>query len=173
MKINANVEAVLNQQINAELWSAYLYLQMSAWAQEQGLKGCGNWMRIQFQEETAHALKLYDYILSRSGTVTLEPIAKVDQSWKSILHMFDETYKHECVVTDKIHNCYEVALAERDHATVNVLQWFIDEQAEEEASVLDIIDQIKLLGETGPGIYHLDKELGTRVFVDPTLAAAP
>ena len=87
--------------------------------------------------------------------------------------MLDETYKHECVVTDKIHHCYEVALAERDHATVNVLQWFIDEQAEEEASVLDIIDQIKLLGETGPGIYHLDKELGTRVFVDPTLAAAP
>lgn len=173
MKINTKVEEVLNKQINAEFWSAYLYLSMSAWCQQQGLKGFANWMRVQFQEETAHALKFNDYVLTRSGNVALEPIAKVDHSWNSLLHMFEETYKHECVVTEKINHCYEVAIAEKDHATVSMLQWFIDEQTEEESNVLDIIDQIKLLGEKGEGIYHLDKQLATRVFVDPTQTPAP
>lgn len=173
MKINSKVEEILNKQINAEFWSAYLYLSMSAWCDQQGLKGCANWMRVQFQEETSHALKFYDYVLTRSGNVKLEPIEKVDQEWNSMLHVFEETYKHECLVTELIHKCYDVALAERDHATTSMLQWFIDEQTEEESSVLDIIDQIKLLGEKSGGIYHLDKELGARVFVDTTQTPAP
>ena len=168
MKINKKVEEVLNKQVNAEFWSAYLYLSMSAWCESKGLKGFANWMRVQFQEETTHALKIYDYVLSRSGEMKLEPIAAVEYSWKGTLHIFEETYRHECEVTDMIANCYEVAVAEKDHATAGMLQWFIDEQAEEESNALEIIDQIKLLGEKGDGIYLLDKELAARVFVDST-----
>lgn len=168
MKINKKVEDILNKQVNAELWSAYLYLSMAAWCESKGLKGFANWMRVQFQEETTHALKIYDYVLSRSGDIKLQPIAGVENSWKSLLHMFEETYKHECVVTDLIANCYEVATKEKDHATATMLQWFINEQTEEESNAIEIIDQIKLLGEKGEGIYHLDKQLATRVFVDAT-----
>lgn len=172
MKINKKVEDILNKQVNAELWSAYLYLSMSAWCESKGLKGFANWMRIQFQEETTHALKIYDYVLSRSGEIKLEPIAGVEHNWKSPLHIFEETYKHECLVTSLIANCYEVAVAEKDHATATMLQWFINEQTEEESNALDIIDQLKLVGEKGEGIYHLDKQLATRVFVDSTQNAA-
>jgi len=141
---------------------------MSGWCESKGLKGFANWMRVQFREETAHALKIRDYVLSRSGEIKLQPIADVENSWKSFLHMFEETYRHECVVTDLIANCYEVAVSEKDHATAGMLQWFIDEQTEEERNAIEIIDQLKLLGEKGEGIYHLDKELATRVFVDST-----
>jgi ferritin len=173
MKINKKVEDVLNKQVNAEFWSAYLYLSMSAWCENKGLKGFANWMRVQFQEETTHALKIYDFVLNRSGEIRLEPIAAVDKTWNNLLSMFEETYKHECLVTDLINNCYEVAESERDHATSSMLKWFIDEQTEEERNVVEIIDQIKLMGENGEGIYHLDKELATRIFVDPTKTIAP
>jgi ferritin len=171
MKINKKVEDVLNKQVNAEYWSAYLYLSMSAWCESKGLKGFANWMRVQFQEETSHALKIHDYVLNRSGEIKLQPIAAVETSWKSILHVFEETYKHECAVTDMIANCYEVALAEKDHATASMLKWFIDEQTEEESNALEIIDQLKLLGEKGDGIFFLDKELASRTFVDATKSA--
>lgn len=171
MKIKGKVEEVLNKQINAEFWSAYLYLSMSAWCETQGLKGFANWMRVQFQEETSHAVKILDYVLTRQGEVKLEPIAPVEQSWSSLLNMFEEVYRHENLVTDLIGNCYEVAVSERDHATASMLQWFIDEQTEEESNASEIIDQIKLVGEKGEGIYHLDKLLATRVFVDSTKTA--
>ncbi len=171
MKIKGKVEEVLNKQINAEFWSAYLYLSMSAWCETQGLKGFANWMRVQFQEETSHAIKILDYVLTRQGEVKLEPIAAVEQSWSSLLNMFEEVYRHENLVTDLIGNCYEVAVSERDHATASMLQWFIDEQTEEESNASEIIDQIKLVGEKGEGIYHLDKLLATRVFVDSTKTA--
>lgn len=171
MKIKGKVEEVLNKQINAEFWSAYLYLSMSAWCETQGLKGFANWMRVQFQEETSHAIKILDYVLTRQGEVKLEPIAPVEQSWSSLLNMFEEVYRHENLVTDLIGNCYEVAVSERDHATASMLQWFIDEQTEEESNASEIIDQIKLVGEKGEGIYHLDKLLATRVFVDSTKTA--
>jgi len=173
MKINKKVEDVLNKQVNTEFWSAYLYLSMSSWCESQGLKGFANWMRVQYQEEMAHALKIFNFILTRSGQATLTPIAAVNTSWDSVLQLFEETYRHECVVTDLIGNCYEVAVAERDHATASMLQWFIDEQTEEENNAIEIIDQIKLLGKEGQGIYHLDKELATRIFVDPTITPAP
>jgi ferritin len=168
MKINKKVVDVLNKQVNAEFWSAYLYLSMSAWCESKGLKGFANWMRVQFQEETSHALKIHDYVLNRSGEIKLQPIAAVETSWKSILHVFEETYKHECVVTEMIANCYETALAEKDHATASMLKWFIDEQTEEESNALEIIDQLKLVGEKGDGIYILDKEMSARTFVDAT-----
>jgi ferritin len=172
MKINANVQSALNKQVNAEFWSAYMYLSMSAWFEEQGLKGFANWMRIQFQEETTHALKIFDYITERQGTVTLGPIAAVPTSWSGILEVFEETYQHELKVTEYIYLCLEVAEKEKDRATMSMLQWFVDEQIEEEANVDEIISQLKLIGKDGQAIYHLDKELATRVFVDPTAAKA-
>ncbi len=171
MRFNDKVEDVLNKQINAEFWSAYMYLSMSAYFQAKGLKGFANWMRVQYQEEVTHAIKFFDYILARGGYVKLEAISKVPTEWIGIENVFEETYKHECKVTDMIHNCYEVAMNERDHATSNMLQWYINEQAEEEQNVKDILDQLKLIGEEGQGIYMLDKELATRVFVDSTQTA--
>jgi ferritin len=170
MKLNREVETVLNKQINAEFWSAFLYLSMSAWFENQGLKGFANWMRIQYQEENTHALKIHDFVLNRAGKVSLKPIAAVETEWKGTLDILKVAYEHELKVTEMIGNCYEVALAEKDHATASMLQWFIDEQTEEESNILAIIDQMNLIGENGQAIYLLDKELSTRVFVDPTLA---
>jgi len=169
MKIPVKVQDVLNKQVTAEFWSAFLYLSMAAWFEEKGLKGFANWMRVQYQEENAHALKIYDFVLSRQGIMTLEPLAAVPSSWSSIMEVFEESYKHECIVTAMIYNCLEVAETEKDRATVSMLQWFVDEQIEEETNVDDIINQLKLIGDDGQGIYHLDKELATRIFVDPTL----
>lgn len=168
MKINKKVEEVLNKQINAEFWSAYLYLSMAAWSENRGFKGIANWMRVQFHEETSHALKIYNYILERSGEVKLQPVAAVDTSWDSLLHMFEETYKHECEVTELINKCYEVSSAEKDYATATMLQWFIKEQTEEESNALEIIDVLKITGEKSGGIFYLDKKLGHRTFTDTT-----
>ena len=166
MKIIKKVEEVLNKQVNAEFWSAYLYLSMSAYCESKGFKGFANWMRVQFHEETAHALKIYDYVIDRSGEIKLQPIAAVKASWDSLLNMFEETYEHECKVTNLINDCYEVALAEKDYATTTMLQWFINEQTEEERNALEIIDILKITGEKSGGIFYLDKKLGSRTFVD-------
>jgi ferritin len=168
MKISKKVEEVLNKQVNAELWSAYLYLSMSAWVESRGFKGFANWMRVQFHEETSHALKIYDYVINRSGEIKLQPIAAVKTSWESLLNMFEDTYEHECKVTNLINDCYEAALAEKDYATTTMLQWFINEQTEEERNALEIIDILKIIGEKSGGIFYLDKNLGKRTFVDDT-----
>lgn len=170
MRFKKSVEEILNKQINAEFWSAYLYLSMSSYLAQKGLTGFANWMRVQYQEEVSHALKIFDYVIARGGNVKLEPIAAVETDWKGIKEIFDSTYEHECKVTDMIHNCYEVALKERDHATANMLQWFIDEQAEEEESALEIIDKLKMVGDNGAALYMMDKELGARTFVEATQA---
>jgi len=169
MKINAKVEEVLNHQVNAEFWSAYMYLSMSSWFEEKGLKGFAHWMYVQYQEENTHALKIYHFVLDRQGTITLQPIQAVPTDWSDILNVMEETYKHECKVTAMIYNCIEVAEAEKDRATVSMLQWFVDEQIEEETNADEIIHQPKLIGNDGQAIYHLDKELAARVFVDSTL----
>ena len=171
MKFNKKVEEILNKQVNAEFWSAFMYLSMSAWFENQGLKGMANWMKVQYLEETSHAMKIYDFIISRGGKAQLAAIDAVPTEWKGITEIFEETYKHECKVTEMIHNCYNVASAEKDHATTNMLQWFIDEQVEEEQNVLEILDQLKLIGDKGQGIFMLNKELAGRVFVDATQTA--
>lgn len=168
MKFNKKVEEILNKQVNAEFWSAFMYLSMSAWFENQGLKGMANWMKVQYLEETSHAMKIYDFIISRGGKAKLAAIDAVPTEWKGITEVFEETYKHECKVTEMIHNCYNVAATEKDHATTNMLQWFIDEQVEEEQNVLEILDQLKLIGDEGQGVFMLNKELAARVFVDAT-----
>lgn len=169
--INKKVENAINKQINAELWSAYLYLSMSSYFTSIGLSGFANWMRIQWQEETAHALIFFDYVNERGGKADLKAIDDVPKKWASPLAAFEEVLKHEQKVTSLINNLMDIAIDEKDHATKSKLQWFVDEQVEEEANAQAIIDNLKLIGGKGDGLLLLDRELKQRVFVDPTLSA--
>lgn len=162
------MEQELNKQVNAEIWSAYLYLSMSSYFQNIGLAGFSNWMRVQYQEEMSHALKFFDYINERGGQAKLEPIAAVPSSWENAMAAFMETKKHEEHVTSLINNLMNVAIEEKDHASVSMLKWFVDEQVEEEANVQEILDQLKWIGNQGNGLFMIDRELKTRVFVDAT-----
>nr|WP_320119729.1 ferritin [uncultured Marinifilum sp.] len=167
MAINKNVEKILNEQINAEFWSAYFYLSMSNYFNANGKPGFANWMKVQFEEETFHAMKMLDYINERGGRVILEPIAEVPAEWDGVLNIFEETLKHEEEVTRLINGCMDTAIAEKDHATVNFLQWYVDEQVEEEATVSEIIDQLRMFEGKGNGLYMMDKEFKTRTFTAP------
>ncbi|MBN2595248.1 ferritin [Labilibaculum sp.] len=168
MAISKKVEEILNKQINAEFWSAYFYLSMSNYFNANGMPGFANWMKVQFQEETSHAMKMLDYVNERSGRVILEPIAEVPSEWTGVLNIFEETLKHEEHVTSLINGCVNIAIEEKDHASVNFMQWFVDEQVEEEATVNEIIDQLKMFEGKGHGLYMMDKEFKARVFVDST-----
>jgi ferritin len=168
--LSAKMTKALNDQLNFEYFSAYLYLQMSAHFEAKGLKGCANWMRIQYQEELSHVDRFFDFILERGSKVTLAQIAKPKNAWKTNLSVFKEALVHEQKVTGRIGKLVNMARAEKDHATENFLQWFVAEQVEEEASVGEIVDQISLAGEKGGGMYMVDKELGGRVFTPPAAA---
>ena len=167
--LQKKIEEALNDQINAELWSAYLYLSMSLHFEHEGRKGIANWYNIQFQEEQAHALALMEYVNARNGQVLLKPIEEVPTSWASPLAAFEATLEHEKKVTQKINNLYAMAEEAKDFATRQKLNTFVAEQVEEEESVRQIIDDLTLVGEDGTGLYQIDKELGTRTFVAPTL----
>ena len=162
--LSKKLEEALNAQINAEFWSAYLYLSMSADMSDKGFSGVANWFNIQFKEEQDHAMKIFNYVLSRGGRVELKPIAEVETEWKNPLKAFEETLKHERVVTSLINELYYLATEEKDYATQSMLKWFIDEQVEEEESARDIIDKLKLIGDNGYGLYQFDKELAARVY---------
>lgn len=162
--LSKKMEEALNAQINAEFWSAYLYLSMSMHFENAGLSGFAKWFSAQADEEKDHALKFINYVNSRGGKVSLAPIAKVTQSWKSPLAAFEDTLKHEKEVTKMIHSL--VALAEtetgKDYATISMLQWFIDEQVEEEETAQKYVDALKFVGDDKIGIYMLNNELGNR-----------
>lgn len=171
MKINKKVEDAINKQINAELYSAYLYLGMSAGCTEVNLKGIAHWLYVQAQEEMTHAMKFYRFVLDRGGHTVFPAIENVRDNWKTQLEMFLAAYEHEKKVTGMINNIMDIAIAERDHATASMLNWFVDEQVEEEANSLEIAEKLKLIGESKDGLLMLDKELSLRVFVDRTLPA--
>jgi len=162
--LKKTMEKALNNQINAELWSAYLYLSMSSYFESISLSGFANWMIMQSQEEVNHAMRIYNYVIERGGRAILEPIDKVQTSWNSPLEVFQETYKHEQKVTSLIENLVDIAEKEKDRATLNMLQWFIDEQVEEESSADEIVQKLNLIGDQGSGLFMLDNELGQRVF---------
>ena len=162
--ISKKLQDALNAQINAEMWSAYLYLSMSVEAESKGLKGFGNWFFIQFREEQDHARILMNYLLARGGQVLLAPIAEVRTSWGSQLEAFEDTLAHEKKVTAMINNLYDMAVTEKDHATASMLKWFIDEQVEEEESATTSIDSLKLVSGDKMGVFMLDKELATRTY---------
>lgn len=166
--LSKKMEDALNKQVNAELWSAYLYLAMSAYFKNKNLNGFANWMRVQYQEETTHALKIFDFINERGGNAKLEAIAKVEQTWKDPITIFEVTLAHEKKVTSLINNLVDISLQEKDHATGNMLQWFVAEQVEEEANAEEILQQLKMINGKGEGLFMIDKELKLRVFVDST-----
>jgi ferritin len=167
--MNPKIEKALNEQINAELYSAYLYLSMSSWFDATGLKGFSNWERIQAMEERDHAMKLLDYLLARGGRAIMTQIAAPQSTWKDAKDAFETQLSHELKVTSLIHSLMDLSIAEKDHATVNFLQWFVNEQVEEEENARTILDQLKMISvEKGVGLlYMLDKELGTRTYTAP------
>ncbi len=162
--VSKELEVAINKQINAELWSGYLYLSMSVHFAHNGLPGFANWFKVQFKEEQDHAHKLMHYLVSKGNRVELQPIDKVDTSWNSLLHAFEVTLEHERVVTSLINNLVAMSRRENDFATENTLQWFVSEQVEEEETAQGMIDALKLIGDNGFGIYTMDKELSKRTY---------
>lgn len=165
--ISKKIESALNKQINAELYSAYLYMSMNSYFQSVNLMGFANWMRAQALEEMTHADKFYGFVNDRGGKVTLAPIEGPPEKWSSPLDVFESAYKHEKKVTRMINDLMDLAIKEKDHATSSLLQWFIDEQVEEEANADGIVQQLKLVGDNTGGLFMLDRELGQRVFTPP------
>ncbi|MHC4560390.1 MAG: ferritin [Planctomycetota bacterium] len=165
--ISKKIEDALNEQVNAELYSAYLYLSMESYFKSLNLNGFANWMRVQTQEEVAHAMKIYDFINERGGRVLLKAIEGPSTKWDSPLALFEAVYAHEQKVTGLINNLVDLAIKEKDHATNTFLQWFVNEQVEEESSADEIVQQLKMMENAPGGMFMLDRELGQRVFTPP------
>ena len=170
--LSSNLYKAINEQINAELWSAYLYLSMSMDCQAKGYNGIANWFYVQFQEEQAHARIFMNYLNSREAKVELLPIAEVRTSWDSVLDMFKQTLEHEKKVTGLINNIAAIANEDRDYASINRITWFIDEQVEEEESAREMIATFEAVEGNKYGMYMLDKELAARTYVAPSPLAA-
>ena len=162
MFIGKKMQDAINEQINAELYSAYLYLSMSAYFKGLNLDGFAKWLRVQFDEEQAHALKFYDYVLERGGSVELKPIAKPAATWESPMAVFKQVLEHEQHVTALIYKLYEVAAEEKDYASQVLLQWYVDEQVEEESNACQIVDSLKRIADHETAVLQLDHQLGKR-----------
>jgi len=165
--IKKRVEEAFNIQINAELYSAYLYLSMAAYFEAQNLPGFANWMRVQFQEEQFHAFKMFNFVNERGGRVILTKIDGPKVEWENVVDVYEEVLAHEQHVTSLINNIMDIAIDERDHATKSFLNWFIDEQVEEESAAEAIISELKLIDGKGNGILMMDREFRARVFTPP------
>jgi len=152
----------LNAQINAEMFSEYLYLSMAAWFESKNWLGFARWMKVQAGEERGHAMRLYDYIHLGGGQVLLDAIKAPPTQWTSPLAAFEDAYRHEQSITAKIHDLVKLAAAEGDAATGIMLQWFVTEQMEEEATAGQIVAQLKLIGDNTNGLFMMDRELGKR-----------
>ncbi|MFH1850000.1 MAG: ferritin [archaeon] len=162
MKISTKMQDALNGQVNAELYSAYLYLSMSAYFESQNLGGLAHWLRVQAREETGHAMKIYDYVAERGGTVKLAEIKAPPARWDSPLNAFEDAYAHETKVTVMINDLLKIAHAENDPATAARLQWFVTEQVEEEATTDDVVQKLRMIGASKNGLFMLDAHLGKR-----------
>jgi len=160
--LSKKIQDALNQQINAEISSAYLYLSMSAYCAAGNRPGSAHWMRVQWQEELSHATKLFDYINDRGGRAVLKAVAQPPADFKSLRDVFQQVLDHEREVSAMIHRLYEAAVKETDYPTQIMLQWFITEQVEEEKSATEIIEQLKLIGDQGAAVIMLDRHLGMR-----------
>ena len=167
--INEKLEKEFNVQINKELYSEYLYLAMKTYFMEQNLMGFVNWFDCQVQEEHAHAIGMFNYLNERGGKIELLPIDKPEFSGKTPLEIFEEVLKHEQYVTSRINTVYDVAEEVRDRAAMKFLDWYIDEQVEEEASVDGVLSTLRLIGDDKNALLLLDKDLATRVFTAPVI----
>jgi ferritin len=160
--INSKVEAALNDQVRKEFYSSYLYLSMAAQLESMNLKGFAHWIQVQANEEIKHAMKIYGHLNERGGKVILQQIDAPQSSWKSVKEMFATTYEHERKVTESINRIVELARSEKDYATETFLQWFVNEQVEEEASTYEITQKLELIGDNAPALVMMDTELGKR-----------
>jgi ferritin len=160
--ISKTIETALNKQVNRELYSAFLYLAMSSYFQTVNLKGFAKWMRVQAKEEKVHALKIYDYIIARGGKATFDAIEAPKNKWASAGKVFEDSYAHEQKVTAMINGLVDLATREKDHATFEMLQWFVKEQVEEEENASDILNQIRIVGDVPGHLFYLDHQLGKR-----------
>lgn len=167
------VEKELNSQIQAELFSSYLYFAMANYCDSVSLPGAAHWMRMQAMEEMGHVLKFTGFVNDRRGRVKLAPIEAPPVDWDSPQVAFNAAYEHECMISERINKLVDTALANSDHATANFLQWFVEEQVEEEASVDNIVQQMRLAGHSEGGLFHIDKELAGRApTIPPALTGA-
>ncbi|MFP4417858.1 MAG: ferritin [Chitinivibrionales bacterium] len=167
--IDKTMEKALNSQMHKEMYSAYLYMSMSSYADSIGLKGVANWFMVQYHEEMIHGMKIYEYITRQGGRPYLAAIEEPPADFESVLVMFEKALEHEQFITKSIHDLVNLAIEQKDHATHIFLQWYVTEQVEEEENVNDILAQIRLVGEgKGDGIFMIDKELGSRVTNVPT-----
>ncbi len=172
MALSAKIQQALNEQINYELYSAYIYAAMSADMTSKNLPGAANWFRQQAHEEILHGMKQHDYLLNRDGEVKLAAIEAPPSSWETPVAAFTHALEHERSVTARLSTIFELAVAEKDPATQNLMRWFIDEQVEEEASVNDLVHKLKLVGSDGAGVYMVDQELAGRAAPAPLDAKA-
>lgn len=168
--ISKRLEEAINKQINAEFYSAYLYLSMASYLESQNLPGFANWMRVQFEEEQFHAFKMFNYLAERGGRPILTKIDGPQTDWDGIIDIFESTKTHEEHVTALINGLADVAQEEKDRAALAFLQWYIEEQVEEEANVDNILNQLKFIEGKGHGVLMLDRELAARVFTPPATA---
>jgi ferritin len=160
--ISKTMQAAINEQINKELYSSYLYLSMSAFFSDKNLSGLAQWLRVQAEEERGHAMKFYDFLLDRGGRVALEQIAKPAGAWNSTFEAFKEVQAHEGLITASINALYELATKEKDYPAQIMLQWFINEQVEEEKNATEIVAQLELINAKDTAVLMLDHQLGKR-----------
>lgn len=162
MKISDSMTAAINDQIKAEFDSAYIYLAMSAYFEDSGLSGMSHWMKKQYKEEIEHAEKFMDYLYERGARVIIPDIAKPKETYTDALEAFRTSYAHEQYVTSRIYKLVDLAVSEKDYATQSMLQWFVDEQLEEEDNTGGIVRKLEFLGGDKHGIYTVDRELSSR-----------
>jgi ferritin len=166
MPLSAAVARALNDQIRKEFDAAHLYLAMSAWLADRNLDGMARWMRFQSEEERGHALKLFDWVLDRGGTVRLAAVAEPVARWKTPLDVFVAAQRHEQAVSKSVHELYVRAGAEKDYATQTMLQWFLTEQVEEEKASTAVVERLRLAGDSAAGLLLIDREMGQRTSAD-------
>lgn len=160
--LSKGIQEAINDQIHHEFLSAYIYLSMAAYLEAESFRGFAHWMRAQAKEEVNHAMRLFDYVNDRNGRVTLKALEQPPSQFKSVLATFEQAFEHEQKVTGMIHKLYELAKQENDYATQVQLQWFINEQVEEEATASQTVDRLKIAGTDGAALLMLDRELGSR-----------
>ena len=170
--LNKKLTKALSDQVNAEYYSAYLYLAMSAAADGLGLKGTANWLFVQAQEELAHGTHMYEYILERGAAVSFAAIEQPPSAFTGIKEIFEMVFAHEQKVTESINAIATIAMQEFDHACYQFMMWYVDEQVEEEANATEVLDKLRLIGDNSAMLLALDNELGARVFVNPFPAKA-
>lgn len=166
--LSKKMEAAINGQLNKEMYSAYLYMAMSAYANSKGLKGIAHWFMVQYHEEMLHSMKFYEYMQDQGNEVVLDVIAKPEGAYTSALNLFEAALEHERFITRSIYDLVDIAIEEHDHASKTFLDWYVTEQVEEELNATDIVQTLKMIGDNTAALYLYDKELAVRAVTVPT-----